>query len=45
MINILRGDIGKDRFIDICLEPILQMELSGGREAVWDNAICRFLYF
>ncbi|KAL7072309.1 hypothetical protein ACQ4LE_008436 [Meloidogyne hapla] len=39
--EVRRGDIGKDRFIDVTLEPILQMELSFGREAVWDNAVCR----
>uniref|UniRef100_A0A914ME02 Small-subunit processome Utp21 domain-containing protein n=1 Tax=Meloidogyne incognita TaxID=6306 RepID=A0A914ME02_MELIC len=39
--EVRKGDIGKDRFIDVTLEPILQMELSFGREAVWDNAVCR----
>uniref|UniRef100_A0A914I9A7 Small-subunit processome Utp21 domain-containing protein n=1 Tax=Globodera rostochiensis TaxID=31243 RepID=A0A914I9A7_GLORO len=39
--EVKKGDLSKDRFMDVLLNPIVQIELSHGREAVWDNMICR----
>lgn len=36
-----RKEVSKDRFIDVRMEPILEMKLEKMREHVWDNVACR----
>jgi U3 small nucleolar RNA-associated protein 21 len=33
--------MSRDRFIDVRMEPIVQVEVGWARESVWDNVICR----
>ncbi|KAH7729523.1 Utp21 specific WD40 associated domain containing protein [Aphelenchoides avenae] len=39
--EVKKSELSKDRFIDVRMEPIVQMDVGWAREAVWDNVICR----
>ncbi|KAI6176244.1 hypothetical protein M3Y97_00777500 [Aphelenchoides bicaudatus] len=38
--EVKKKEISKDRFIDVRLEPIIDMKLEKMREHVWDNVAC-----
>jgi len=38
--EVKKKEIGKNRFVDVRLEPIVEMKLEKMREHVWDNIAC-----
>uniref|UniRef100_A0A914PUG6 Uncharacterized protein n=1 Tax=Panagrolaimus davidi TaxID=227884 RepID=A0A914PUG6_9BILA len=39
--EVKKSEVSRDRFMDVPLEPIVEMDVGMAREGAWDNVICR----
>uniref|UniRef100_A0A914Y3L1 Small-subunit processome Utp21 domain-containing protein n=1 Tax=Panagrolaimus superbus TaxID=310955 RepID=A0A914Y3L1_9BILA len=39
--EVKKTEVSRDRFMDVPLEPIVEMDVGMAREGAWDNVICR----
>uniref|UniRef100_A0A7E4UZN6 Utp21 domain-containing protein n=1 Tax=Panagrellus redivivus TaxID=6233 RepID=A0A7E4UZN6_PANRE len=39
--EVKKSELSSDRFIDVALEPVVDLDVCGAKQAAWDDVICR----